>query len=493
MKKSLMYALAVVILDAVAVYSVINSNTDPDIEAYKNAVSEAEQYESQELYYKSIQSYNTALELKESYDIRMKIAELYEKGYENGEIASLEDKYNALDKLVKIYPEDTASYDAIISYLESKGNYSTCSEYVRLARNNNVSSDVIEECYNKIKSMYTEKETTYSSFEDLGTCIAAKRNVIETTDKTDEQGNIVYVTDENGESVPEQEERELIEYTYMYYNDSETEIYTDINMSPPAVMTFNDGTSHKLIFRKGYGNDIASGELSSRIYSRIESDGIRQCYVGEQNEYEAVFPYNNFRIALFNTLTNKYDMFGTSGKKLAEGYDYLGCFSNNVAYSEKDGIKTVINTNGEAVFSKNISSIILGHGGRCSYFNRMFVKLEGDVNFKMINSQDLSDIGFECEDADLFFGEAAAFCKGGKYGFVNDDGSVFIEPEYEGAKSFSNGYAAVKKSGKWGFINRYGDIVVEPVYEEALYMDSNGSAFVFLDGSWRIISLFYIE
>lgn len=493
MKKSSMYALTVAVLDVIAAYSVITSNIDPNVEAYKKAVSEAEAYESSGLYYNSILSYTEALKLNEDRDLRLKIAELYEKGYENGEISSLQGKYNMLDTVVQIYPEDTESYDMIIKYLSSAGDYSKCAEYVRSARSSGVSSDVITQCYDKLKSMYTAVNTVYSSVTDMGSCITAQRSIITETDKLDENGGIVYTEDENGEKIPEKEQRELTEYTFMYYDGSDPQIYTALNMSPPSLMKYSDGDTRSLVFCKDYGKEIASGELSREIYSRLESDGIRQCYIGEENEYEAFAPFSNSRLPLYNKLTGKYDMFGVSGKKLAEGYDRLGCFSDGFAYSEKDGVKTVINTDGTSVFSAAVSDVILGHGERCSYNKRMFVKFEGSTGYKMINSEDLSDMGFECDDADLFFGEAAAFGRNGKYGFVDQDGNVLIEPQYDDAKSFSNGYAAVKIDGKWGYINRYGEITAAPAYDEALYMNTDGEAFVCLGGTWMLLTLFYVE
>ena len=493
MKNSVMYALALAVLDVIAAYSVINSNIDPNVEKYNNAIAAAEEYESRELYYYSINSYNEALGLKESYDLRMKIADLYGKGYENGEISSLESKYSTLDDVIEIYPDKAESYDMIISYLESQGNYSLCCDYVRTARNNGVSSEIIDECYDKIKKMYRQTDTVYTSVRDLGNCIEASRNITVLSDKTDADGNIIYKTDENGNEVAEQVEHPLTEYTYMYYNGAETYVYTAVNMSPPAYVVYADGSGNTVFFNKSYGNDINSEELSDKIYSRLEANGIRQCYIGDENEYEGLYPAGNQRLVLFNTKTNKYDLFNISGKKIAEGYDMLGGFSDNVAYAEKDGQKIIINTSGGSVFSQKISDVILGHGDKCSYNNRMFVKFEGDANYKLINTADLSEIGFECEDADLFSDGAAAFKKDGKYGFVDKDGSIYSDPIFDGAKSFSNGYAAFRQNDKWGFINKNGDIVVEPVYDDAMYMDSEGNALVYLDETWIMISLFYVE
>jgi len=54
----------------------------------------------------------------------------------------------------------------------------------------------------------------------------------------------------------------------------------------------------------------------------------------------------------------------------------------------------------------------------------------------------------------------------GKYGFINKEGSVIIQPIFDSADSFENGLAAVylrKESGKMsGYINKDGDYVWEP-------------------------------
>lgn len=56
----------------------------------------------------------------------------------------------------------------------------------------------------------------------------------------------------------------------------------------------------------------------------------------------------------------------------------------------------------------------------------------------------------------------------GKYGYVNKNGIVVVNYEYDDATEQNDyGYAAVKKDGKWGAIDSTGDIVIEPKYELA--------------------------
>lgn len=53
----------------------------------------------------------------------------------------------------------------------------------------------------------------------------------------------------------------------------------------------------------------------------------------------------------------------------------------------------------------------------------------------------------------------------GKYGYVNANGIVVVNYEYDDAKEQNEfGYAAVKKDGKWGAIDAKGNVVVQPKY-----------------------------
>jgi len=64
-----------------------------------------------------------------------------------------------------------------------------------------------------------------------------------------------------------------------------------------------------------------------------------------------------------------------------------------------------------------------------------------------------------------------------KYGFVDKDGKVIVDYIYDDAtEQNAYGYAAVKKDGKWGSINQKGSIVQEPSYnlDEYLKIDFIG-------------------
>ncbi len=72
-----------------------------------------------------------------------------------------------------------------------------------------------------------------------------------------------------------------------------------------------------------------------------------------------------------------------------------------------------------------------------------------------------------------------------KYGYVNRDGKIIINPLYERADVFSEHLALVKPadSSKWGFINANGQYAVRPLYIAAT-MFSDGLAWVVKENSF---------
>lgn len=91
--------------------------------------------------------------------------------------------------------------------------------------------------------------------------------------------------------------------------------------------------------------------------------------------------------------------------------------------------------------------------------------------------------------------QPTAYRSGGKWGFVNNQGNIYIEACYEDARPFRNGYAAVKQNGLWGYIDKDGNMIVEPQFQDALSVMDDGIAYVQNEfGYWdyiRIAKLYY--
>ena len=62
-----------------------------------------------------------------------------------------------------------------------------------------------------------------------------------------------------------------------------------------------------------------------------------------------------------------------------------------------------------------------------------------------------------------------------KYGFIDKNGKVVIEPQFDYAGAFSEGLGKVKKDGKWGFIDKSGKVVIEPQFD-SIFNFSEGLA-----------------
>lgn len=77
---------------------------------------------------------------------------------------------------------------------------------------------------------------------------------------------------------------------------------------------------------------------------------------------------------------------------------------------------------------------------------------------------------------------------GEKVGFIDATGAFKIPPTFDEALSFSEGLAAVRIGEKWGFIDTAGKIVIEPKFEAAFYFrEGVGVARTDLKPSWALI------
>ena len=82
-------------------------------------------------------------------------------------------------------------------------------------------------------------------------------------------------------------------------------------------------------------------------------------------------------------------------------------------------------------------------------------------------SRYFSDDGKELTNKEVFpNNELYAKKINGKWGFVNKNGELKVQNEYDMVTEFNEyGFAGIKKDGKWGSINSKGEIVQKPIYE----------------------------
>ena len=86
----------------------------------------------------------------------------------------------------------------------------------------------------------------------------------------------------------------------------------------------------------------------------------------------------------------------------------------------------------------------------------------------------------------------SAFMQNGKWGFINEDGKVTIEPMYDDCKDFSNGVAAVKVENKWGYINASGQMIIKPTFEDCTSFHNNLATAKEFGSKWQECSRIHL-
>lgn len=159
------------------------------------------------------------------------------------------------------------------------------------------------------------------------------------------------------------------------------------------------------------------------------------------------------------------------GQERLGGYLQAGMFQNGAAAVQlSDGQWLLIDAQGQPLSEERWDEILLADNGAYLHGERMIVRRGQNWLLCDGDGAPLGDTA--CQQMDLYFDGPVAFCQNGKWGFMNEDGEVVIEPAYDGAHSFSGGVAAVCRDGLWGFIDEDGELVVDYTFADAGYFDA---------------------
>ncbi|MCR5726499.1 MAG: WG repeat-containing protein, partial [Lachnospiraceae bacterium] len=80
--------------------------------------------------------------------------------------------------------------------------------------------------------------------------------------------------------------------------------------------------------------------------------------------------------------------------------------------------------------------------------------------------------------------------KNGKWGFIDVNGNMVFEYQYDNARSFCRGFAAVEINGLWTLIDLDGKQIMEPRFKGMYEMSSSGTVPVLEDNGWNILSFY---
>lgn len=189
---------------------------------------------------------------------------------------------------------------------------------------------------------------------------------------------------------------------------------------------------------------------------------------------------------------NKYKVVDSKDNIIIDkDYTYIEYLPGDYFIVERDSKSGIIDSNGKSVIELKYDSI--------SRINETdILQMEKDknialynLNMKEIVSMDnaivkevkdekayillYSDTDFKYLDkkgniltSQNLFENNTLFAKNinGKWGFVDKDGNLKVQNDYELVTDFNKyGFAGIKKDGKWGSINQNGEVVQEPTYD----------------------------
>lgn len=146
--------------------------------------------------------------------------------------------------------------------------------------------------------------------------------------------------------------------------------------------------------------------------------------------------------------SKKFGFIDITGKeKIPCSFDEADFFRNGLSTVKKNNKEGIIDTSGKAIVPIVYEKII-----QMQAFNLIKVKLNG------------------------------------KWGYINYQGQVFINPQYDELDQPWYGMIMAKKDGKFGYFNNKGELVIPCKYEQANPFTESGKAFIVLDGKKGVVS-----
>lgn len=233
-----------------------------------------------------------------------------------------------------------------------------------------------------------------------------------------------------------------------------------------------------------FANGATGGKLDGKWYF-VDTDGDKIATSDDHFSYIGALGSNGYAPA---TLEEQAGYIDFQMKKYKFEYDYTGNFSNGIAAVKQKDKWALINDELKLITDFEFDDIKLDEGF-CALNGFIFAK-KGE-NFILLNTdgKQVGDQNFE--DAKQFASsQPAAVKQNGRWGFINTEGQIVIECEYEDANSFSIGLAPVKIGNVYHYINEKGESLIQTQFNEAKPFNENGIAIVKNGDMYRMIQLY---
>jgi len=405
------------------------SQEDIDMIAYYREIGEEQR--SFGAYGKAVECYENIVTLNPSIENYLELCDVY---YEAGRTSKYKD---TLTTVTDVFPNDPRAYELLGQYHMDQKVFSSCLEITQLALDRGVKSKKIEDLY------YTSKYTFDTYICNLP---SASRFY-------------------NGYSVVKKQEG------YFYINN---------NMK-------SDWGPYE--YATSFTDVLAAVLDSGNKYYYIDLEGEK--YLSTTADYKIAYSFCE-GLAIVETNEGKYKYLSTDNKLQNAEYEYATLYKNGVAGIKHQGKWYLVNTSGVQIEgTKAYAEILYDEDNICSNSNAVFVSDGKDKGYYLVDLKG-TRIGKDTyDDAKPFFeGGIAAVKKGGKWGFVDTNGTLIIDYQYEDAQSFGYDAGAVKVNGEWGFVAANNRMVIEPQYEDAkCFSQEDKLCPVMIDGTWSYLKI----
>lgn len=218
--------------------------------------------------------------------------------------------------------------------------------------------------------------------------------------------------------------------------------------------------------------DLNGNKIDTNVVSKTKTENANYYItIDKNNKYKVVDSKDNIIIDKDYTYIeylpgdyfiverdSKSGIIDFNGKSVIElKYDSISRINEtDILQMETDQNITLYNLNMKEIVSMN-NAIIKEVKDEKSY-----ILLYSDTDFKYLDKKG------NILTSQAIFENNTLFAKkiNGKWGFVDKNGNIKVQNDYELVTDFNKyGFAGIKKDGKWGVINQNGEVVQEPTYD----------------------------
>ena len=416
-KLNVLIAVALILLCAAGWFSMVSQKVSEN-DAYEQYIADADSWAERGLYQRAIASYKKALAEEPTEELYEKAVRAYQARYKEAPEDTLDEYMEFLEEAVRDYPANQLCVDSLTEFYLQEESYKELYTCLAAAVENGYDTAPVHAKLLGARYHFTLRRNEYTGLKQTtdGDVFVAARN----------GGWNLYSTEDG------------------YLMSSEHGYMSQCGKDEILVVT---GEDSRLMKADGMVLGIFENIVTD---AGIYAEGLVPASFGKTYAY-----YNEFA----------EEQFG--------GYEMAGMFQNGFAAVKQGSQWGLVDTAGEEA-SDAFDEIVLDHLGRYIVDDMILVK-ESDNSYALYDEVWKLKATLECSDADQYTADGLiAVCKNGKWGYMNAEGEMVIDPAYEQARSFSNGLAAVCKNGLWGFIDRENHLVINCQFANVGYMNANG-------------------